>query len=1078
MKIRKIHKMTKITLLAILFSLAILLEVRNAKFLENFPSIGDTDIIQNVKSDEGELTVHVVPHTHDDAGWNWTFDEYYLGTNFNVSVKKILDNFVNSLYDREDRTFIYVETGFFVRWYKEQTEEIKEKVKNLLKQRRFEFINGGYVMHDEAASYYQHTIDQMRLGLLFLKEEFDFVPEIAWFIDPFGHSASNAYILSKMGFKKIAIVRIDSSDKEQRKQKKTMEFYWVPFNKFDNSVKIFTHVTYNHYCSTEALDHLAQDIKRTDENIEDTATKFLIEMKQYSDAYRHKHIMVMYGCDFSFNKRDVNYENLEMIMDYINAGKISGYNTKVKYSLPSKYFEAIFNDVETWPSYENDDFFPYADSGDSVWTGYFTSRPYLKGMVREAGNYLIVVSKIIFTFIFKYNSNPEWKLEKNDTNKLLIEEAISKLFTLREKLAICQHHDAVAGTAREYVSQDYIKMLEDAVNDSKENFQKLNAAFNKKIPNTNSNSTSNSKDFICIDPVVDHKCLEKQLESFNENENLLLEVKNLNQGRGNNINNNNENLFKSFEINEENEVQKQNQNTTQGQSQENNKFDTFCINELKNKTQHCKVYFKEQRNFVIQKKQKIIQDRKSLEYLEDSIDNNYKNNFNAEKDSNGNPRIYLANISNNKKIKLTENISIFKENSNSVKFEISTKLNSYNITAYHAYYESYNGKNSKLRPDDSCPSGAYILSTTKIDFDKFELINEKSYFEKGNLVSRVVLRFEKSYLILTMDNESPRDYVEFESIWDPIPEDAKALEYLLVVDSDIDNEINLTSGVKQSEFWTDSNGIKMMRRIKDFRSGYDLASNEDSVAANFYPVNSMFSIREKTSEKRNYTSDEYQGLTNENKMVSYMVDRSQSIGSIKKGQIISIQNRQSYTDDRKGMTDWVLKEGHSFKINFKVKSYLVFDNNINLIKKIENKIQNRFALLTSIVTKDENKIKEFYNNINIRSFKRGSGIEYDLRFMKNFYRKFSNRDKNLIMNIHILSSNKVFLQFFNNCDMFHDSNCAASSVNLYENNGIKIREYSFNGISPLNKEFSWEQSKSVSINPFDFKLFLVEFTGN
>ena len=151
---------------------------------------------ENIKSEyNSEITVHIIPHTHDDTGWLWTLEQYYLGSGgAQVSVKNILDSFVDSLFHNPERTFTYVEMAFFTKWYKNQIELVKQKVKQLIREKRFEFINGGYVMNDEAAFYYPHTIDQMRLGLLFLKQEFDYVHEVACFIDPFCYSASNAYI--------------------------------------------------------------------------------------------------------------------------------------------------------------------------------------------------------------------------------------------------------------------------------------------------------------------------------------------------------------------------------------------------------------------------------------------------------------------------------------------------------------------------------------------------------------------------------------------------------------------------------------------------------------------------------------------------------------------------------------------------------------------------------------------------------------------------------------------------------------------------------------------------------------------
>ena len=55
--------------------------------------------------------------------------------------------------------------------------------------------NGGMCMHDEAATHYIDMVDQTTLGHRFLKKEFGVTPRIGWQIDPFGHSAVQAYLL-------------------------------------------------------------------------------------------------------------------------------------------------------------------------------------------------------------------------------------------------------------------------------------------------------------------------------------------------------------------------------------------------------------------------------------------------------------------------------------------------------------------------------------------------------------------------------------------------------------------------------------------------------------------------------------------------------------------------------------------------------------------------------------------------------------------------------------------------------------------------------------------------------------------
>lgn len=55
-------------------------------------------------------------------------------------------------------------------------------------------------MNDEAATHYNAIIDQMTLGLKFVRDNFGDAarPTVAWHIDPFGHSAAQASLFSQV----------------------------------------------------------------------------------------------------------------------------------------------------------------------------------------------------------------------------------------------------------------------------------------------------------------------------------------------------------------------------------------------------------------------------------------------------------------------------------------------------------------------------------------------------------------------------------------------------------------------------------------------------------------------------------------------------------------------------------------------------------------------------------------------------------------------------------------------------------------------------------------------------------------
>jgi lysosomal alpha-mannosidase len=943
-------------------------------------------IIGFIRSDE-PVTIHVVPHTHDDAGWLWTFQDYFEGNEGAPSVKNILDNFIVSLNDNPERTFIYVEMAFFTKWYKTQSDSTKQQVKQLLKEGRFEFINGGYVMHDEAASYYQHFIDQMRLGLQFLKEEFDFTPEIAWFIDPFGHSAANAYVLSKMGFTKIAFVRIDYKDKNIRRAKKSLEFYWFPYDQINENAKIFTHVTYDHYCLPPGMDGFIndQELHMTASEVQNRSQRIYSDLKTWNSGFMHKNVLLMYGCDFTFKQRDANYKNVEQIMDYVNKNYS---DMKMVYSTPSKYFKTIFEQVKEWPEYRNADFFPYADDAYSYWTGYLTSRPNLKGLVRETGNYLTSSSHLIMDYL----------LGSHVCESVLV-DAVNSQFFLRENHAICQHHDAVAGTAKEHVSEDYELRLNSSIDKTKNVMGNILKEINSDLKDIK----------ICIaDPVSNRDCHKDYNLSVSENS-ILLGIYNPGLEGNYPVTIHLKNI-KNVEIKYEDSFLPS---------------DLFCIEDSDFKDElNCQLKF-------------IMSFKKEKAFI------TLKMNLSASKSENK-----VSPLFSEKNHKIIENDALTVSfDSENLKF-ITKVLRNGNIQNYeykisHGFYNSFDGYNSKMKPNNSNPDGAYILSTVEEYPLYFDPIKEKSQIIKGKLSTMVLIRYQQSYLLINVINDPYM--IEVESIWDPIKDKSQGKNFLLLVDSDLENLVSLPDGQSQPEFWTDSNGMKLMRRFKDFRQKWKYEIT-DKVSGNFYPINSKFSIRDRLNYT--YSEKDYDGLSEDDRVLTVLNDRPQSAGAMQKGQIMFLVHRFSVKDDWRGVGEPIWEVSSATKY-FHTRHIVSFSNSSQ--NYYENLLQNK-----PIISK----------------------INSEVQFDSSLY-KLITHSENIIVNFHVKKPKQIFVQFYNMQDPYY-LGMSQEYFSFNKVNGVTytIEEYKFNSVSPLEKfclKFL-EEDSTFNLDSQDLKLFLLKFS--
>jgi len=132
-----------------------------------------------------------------------------------------------------------------------------------------------------------------------------------------------------------------------------------------------------------------------------------------------------------------------------------------EYSTPTKYINALKKQKVSWPT-KYDDMFPYSSGNTDWWTGYFTSRANAKGYIRRASSNLHS-SSILYA---------QKMLDQSATDKE-IHSTMAANYVMKDAMGVLQHHDAVTGTAKQAVADDYNRRLYEAMDFSNKQYNKL-----------------------------------------------------------------------------------------------------------------------------------------------------------------------------------------------------------------------------------------------------------------------------------------------------------------------------------------------------------------------------------------------------------------------------------------------------------------------------------------------------------------------------------------------------------------------------------------------------------------------------
>ncbi|XP_054159740.1 lysosomal alpha-mannosidase-like [Oppia nitens] len=302
---------------------------------------------------------------------------------------------------------------------------MKEKVKRLVNSGQLVFTNGGWTVNDEGTAHYKDIINQLTLGLKFLRSEFGSCgsPTVSWQIDPFGATREMASLYAQMGFDGHVI---------NRGVHPKGDFIWKSSD--DLNTTIFSTVLHNHYSAPKGFKFELKENAFNESNKEAKVKEFMDISRQWSKDYGNTNqVLMTMGDDFQYLEAKSWFTNMDILIEEIN--KKYSDSIDIFYSSPDCYIKAMNDLNKTFEERGAVDYLNY-------WTGYYTNRPALK-YYNRVNNNMLQASKQLSV------------LSRLDINKfnVFLNEA-------NNQQSIMTHHDAITGTSPQATADDYTSRLQ------------------------------------------------------------------------------------------------------------------------------------------------------------------------------------------------------------------------------------------------------------------------------------------------------------------------------------------------------------------------------------------------------------------------------------------------------------------------------------------------------------------------------------------------------------------------------------------------------------------------------------------
>eukprot|EP00536_Pseudo-nitzschia_multiseries_P016242 jgi/Psemu1/220670/e_gw1.1054.8.1 len=865
------------------------------------------------------LNVHVVPHTHDDVGWLKTVDQYYTGRNDTiqkVSVREILTTVVEALEENPSRTFTYVEQKFFVMWWNEQTELVKDRVRRLVSEtKQLTFVNGGWCMHDEAATHYMGMIDQTTLGHDFLKQTFDYVPTVGWQLDPFGHSSAQASLMTyKLGFDALYFGRIDYQDLELRHATRECEGLWNTYkqgssygdesdngsgsgngrNNDDAEGSVFWGLTGSYsgnygppgdYCFDVNCGPDQKSLIDKDQNELVAMVKdFLLAVRQQSDRTKGDHVMLTMGEDFQYQRAAVNFANLDLLIGTVSRMQEEGtlgiqelfgpdYDAvSMFYSSPEYYTNASTSSSVQW-STKWDDFFPYSDCPNCFWTGYFTSRPALKRFERVASSFLLAARQVESTILL--STTTKLLTEQDDSETLGVASCEDPIYRLEDAVGVLQHHDGVSGTSKQHVAYDYAKTLQAGIDGMVPCvIDKL-----KRMLLGDEMSKKYLTDLAYCQLLNETKCeVSVAATSYRDGNDMPIYFESANDLYVVIYNSLASNRSATIDLPVGMDGHYVVEDIGEGAIE--------TIRALPVRFRSPSSVSHEDASFVVS-------------FLAESLPAVGAKVFRIQRVSEGIESILLRDGGLSMPSAGSEesaNQGLTEVSNGYFSVQVDTKTGDIHrigtqevdTLSEWGYYTSFDSRKDAIHPEDDHNSGAYIFRPSTPNQKMHSIPAADATVVRTSSGTEIHTRYKEPWIQTTTRIRNKVPYIEIEYQVGPIPiGDGRGKEVVTRYHSAVNND---------ATFYTDSNGREFLQRKRNYRPTWELTVFEP-VAGNYYPVNTAIYIEEQQQTNGDSMTK------NSPHSFAVVTDRSQGGGSIVDGTIELMVHRRTLADDYRGVDE-------------------------------------------------------------------------------------------------------------------------------------------------------------------------------